>query len=162
MVGRWGARFQGRAFPVSIGRGGLSDRKREGDGATPVGVWLLLRGYWRGDRVVRPKSNLDISTIGPMDRWSDDPLDPHYNRHVRACSWPYSHECLRRGDKLYDIVIVTNHNDVARPHEGSAIFVHCWRSARHPTAGCIAFRPDHLRWILARWTSASRLIIHSR
>jgi len=39
-----GLRFQGRRFPCTIGRGGLADRKREGDGATPRGVraadWL--------------------------------------------------------------------------------------------------------------------------
>jgi L,D-peptidoglycan transpeptidase YkuD (ErfK/YbiS/YcfS/YnhG family) len=43
--------------------------------------------------------------------------------------------------------------------KGSAIFVHHWRRPRYPTAGCIALRPDHLRWILARWTARNRIIV---
>ncbi len=41
VVGPWGARFLGRRFPCSVGRGGIVPAavKREGDGASPAGVW---------------------------------------------------------------------------------------------------------------------------
>ena len=35
-------RLGGLAFPCALGRSGRSVRKREGDGATPVGRWRLL------------------------------------------------------------------------------------------------------------------------
>jgi L,D-peptidoglycan transpeptidase YkuD (ErfK/YbiS/YcfS/YnhG family) len=38
VVTRWGARFMGRRFPCAIGRGGITQTKREGDGATPAGT----------------------------------------------------------------------------------------------------------------------------
>ncbi len=160
IVTRWGARFCGRAMPVAIGRGGFSTNKREGDGASPVGVWSLTEGYWRADRGGVPYAPLPFRPSGPRDRWSDDPRDPAYNSAVSGTDWPWSHERMRRGDQLYDVVLVTNHNsEPAIPGDGSAIFVHCWRRVRFPTAGCIAFRESDLRWIIARWQVQSRLVI---
>jgi L,D-peptidoglycan transpeptidase YkuD (ErfK/YbiS/YcfS/YnhG family) len=58
--------------------------------------------------------------------------------------------------------LVTDWNwPTAVPRKGSAIFVHIWRAPRIPTAGCLAFRPDHLRWILARWSAQSRIIVRA-
>ncbi|MEC7762742.1 MAG: L,D-transpeptidase family protein [Pseudomonadota bacterium] len=159
VVNRWGARFAGRRFPVAIGRGGMTDDKREGDGATPVGVWHLMEGGYRADRTTRPRVPFGMGATGPQDLWCDAPDDPAYNHAVTA-PYPASHERLRRSDPLYDIYIVTDWNwPVAEPGKGSAIFVHCWRGPRKPTAGCLAFRPDHLRWILARWTPRSRVVV---
>ena len=159
VVTRWGARFMGRCFPVAIGRGGMTCDKREGDGATPAGVWRLMQGGYRADRGTRPKVPFRMRRIGPRDLWSDDPAAPAYNHPVRAPYAP-SHERLARSDGLYDIFLVTDWNwPQAVPGRGSAIFVHVWRGPRKPTAGCLAFRKDHLAWILARWTPQSRIIV---
>lgn len=160
VVTRWGARFMGRRFPVSIGRGGMTDDKREGDMATPRGVWRIMGGYYRADRRTHPDTALRLHPVGPRDIWSDDPEDPAYNHPLRATNHPFSHERLRMTPRLYDVVLVSDWNwPDAQPGKGSAIFIHQWRKPRHPTAGCLAFAPDHLRWILARWTPQSRLIV---
>lgn len=163
VVGRWGARFLGRRLPCAIGRGGLKRVKREGDGATPVGAFRLAGGFWRADRRARPIAPaVALRPAGPRDLWSDDPADPAYNRHVSAFAHPWSAERLRRADRLYDIVLSTDHNaDPPAPGAGSAIFVHLWRGPRVPTAGCVAFRRRDLEWILARWRRESRLIVQS-
>lgn len=159
VVTRWGARFMGRRFPVSIGRKGMTAIKREGDQATPLGVIRLMGGGFRADRRRAPRTALPMRPIGPRDLWSDAPDSAAYNHMVRAPYLP-SHERLRRGDRLYDVFLITDWNwPDAEPGEGSAIFVHIWRKPRHPTAGCLAFRPYHLDWILARWTPHSRLIV---
>ncbi|WP_132546244.1 L,D-transpeptidase family protein [Rhodovulum euryhalinum] len=150
-------RFAGRSFPRSIGRGGVTDDKREGDGATPRGVHRIVGMLYRPDRMARPAPW--AVPIGPMDLWSDDPGHADYNHMVRA-PYPHSHERLRRADPLYDLVLVTDWNwPCAEPGRGSAIFVHRWRKPRHPTEGCIALAPDHLRWIVERLMPESRLII---
>jgi len=162
VVTHWGARFLGRRFPVAIGRGGITGDKREGDGATPAGIWRLMGGGYRADRSLAPKAPVRMRAIAARDLWSDDPADPNYNHAVRA---PYaaSHERLARADGLYDIFLVTDWNwPDASPGAGSAIFVHLWRGPRKPTAGCLAFRPDHLRWILTRWTKRSRIIVRAQ
>ena len=163
VVTRWGARFMGRRFPVAIGRGGITHDKREGDGATPAGVWRLLLGGYRPDRALLPRTVIPLAPLGPRDIWSDDADDPDYNQWLSAGPHQFSHETLRRADPLYDVFISSDWNyPEATPGNGSAIFVHVWRGRRKPTAGCLAFRPYHLRWILARWTPRSRIILRGQ
>lgn len=161
VVGPWGARFLGRRFPCSIGRGGVvrADEKTEGDMGTPEGSWSLLWLYWRADRLAFPTTPVPGVPLGPRQGWSEAPQDPQYNRPIRH-PHPYPADRMARGDGLYDICAVTDHNrQPVVPGRGSAIFVHLWRKPRHPTAGCVAFRRPDLEWILARWSVRSRLII---
>lgn len=151
------ARFLGRRFPRAIGRGGVTGDKREGDGATPRGKYWIVAMLYRPDRMPPPAPW--AKPIGPGDLWSDDPADPAYNSLVRA-PHGHGHEVLRRADPLYDLVLVTDWNLIAPvPGRGSAIFLHRWRSPGYPTAGCVAFRPAHLRWIAARIEPGTRLIV---
>lgn len=152
-----GLRFGGRIFPCSIGKGGLTSKKREGDGATPRGIHRLVGMLYRPDRMARPATW--ALPIRPGDLWSDDPGDVDYNMMVRA---PYgaSHERLRRADPLYDLVMLTDWNwPYPVKGRGSAIFIHRWRRPGYPTEGCVALRPDHLRWIAPRIRLDTRLII---
>ena len=150
-------RFRGRRFPCTIGRGGITGKKREGDGATPKGTHQLVGLLYRPDRLARPVPW--AAPIRPVDLWSDDPSDPAYNQRVRA-PHAFSHEVLRRADRLYDLVILTDWNwPVPRPGHGSAIFLHRWRRAGAATEGCVAFRPDHLRWIARHLHPHTRLIV---
>jgi len=109
---------------------------------------------------LRPDTALPVSAIGPRDGWCDDPKESLYNKAITLPA-RCSHERMRRGDTLYDIVVVLNHNrNPPQPGKGSAIFAHRWRSARYPTAGCLAFTPRDLRWILARWKPRlSRVVV---
>ena len=164
VVGPWGARFLGRRFACSIGRGGIvpAAAKREGDGASPAGVWALTGLYWRADRGRRPATALAATPLGPQQGWAEALEDPAYNRPIRH-PHPFPADRMARGDRLYDICVITSHNtNPVAPGAGSAIFVHLWRRPRWPTAGCIAFRRPDLAWILARWRPASRLVIRER
>ncbi|MEG3663542.1 L,D-transpeptidase family protein [Celeribacter halophilus] len=155
VVTRWGARFMGRRFPCSIGKGGITDTKREGDGASPRGILTLPALYYRADRIFPLHGN----KIGLRDLWCDATDHPAYN-HLTRAPLKASHERMRRADRLYDLVLITDWNwPDATPGKGSAIFVHRWRKPRHPTEGCVAFRADHLRWIAERVTPKTRLII---
>lgn len=155
VAGRWGARFMGRRFPCAIGKGGITSNKREGDGATPRGTHYMSGILYRADRTPPITGEM----ILPRDLWCDAPDHPDYNLLVKA-PFQHSHEKLRRADRLYDLVIITDWNwPNATPHKGSAIFIHRWRRPRYPTEGCVAFRADHLRWISDRITPSTRLMI---
>ncbi len=150
-------RLLGRRFPCTLGRGGLKADKREGDGGTPRGVHRITGCLYRPDRVAPPAPW--ALAIRPGDLWSDASGDDRYNQLVRA-PYPLSHEALRRADPLYDVVLLTDWNwPVAEPGAGSAIFLHRWRRAGAPTEGCIALRPDHLRWVAAHAPPGTRLIV---
>ncbi|MBJ3763244.1 L,D-transpeptidase family protein [Maribius pontilimi] len=152
-----GVRFRGRQLPCTWGRGGITDTKREGDGATPRGIHGIVGMLYRPDRIARPTDW--AVPIRPGDLWSDDPRDPDYNLMVRAPT-PFSHETLRRPDPLYDLVILTDWNwPRAVKGRGSAIFLHRWRRPGYPTEGCVAFRPRDLLWLARRITYETRLIV---
>ncbi|MDT8857397.1 L,D-transpeptidase family protein [Paracoccaceae bacterium Fryx2] len=159
VVTRWGARFMGRRFACSIGRGGIRLPKREGDGVTPAGTHRIVGMLYRPDRLAAATLPGWALPVGPGDLWSDDPADPDYNLMVRR-PHPFGHERLRRADPLYDLILITDWNwPEATPGHGSAIFVHTWRKPRHPTAGCVAFARADLLWIARRIRPETRLII---
>ena len=152
-----GLRFQGHIYPCTIGRGGVSARKREGDGATPRGIHRLVGMLYRPDRMKRP-ANWAVP-IGPRDLWSDDPEHEDYNMMVRA-PYAHSHEKLRRADPLYDLVLLTDWNwPYAVKGRGSAIFIHQFRRPGYPTEGCVALARAQLHHIAPRITLQTRLIV---
>ena len=159
VVDRWDARFLGRRFACSIGKGGFSDQKREGDGATPVGTHRIVGCLYRADRMVKP---MDWAhPIGPSDLWSDASGDAAYNSQV-SVPYPHSHERLARADPLYDLVLITDWNwPVAQAGKGSAIFVHQWRRPRYPTEGCVAFARSDLHWIARQVRLGTKLIVRA-
>ncbi|MFP7672069.1 L,D-transpeptidase [Marivita sp. S0852] len=154
---RRGVRFMGRYWPCTIGKGGVRRDKREGDGATPAGIHRIVGLLYRPDRMARPTDW--AVPVRPGDLWSDDPTHEDYNLMVRA-PYDHSHETLRRADPLYDLVMLTDWNwPQARKGRGSAIFLHRWRRPGFPTAGCVAFRADHLAQIVRLIRYETRLIV---
>jgi L,D-peptidoglycan transpeptidase YkuD (ErfK/YbiS/YcfS/YnhG family) len=136
--------FAGHETRCALGRSGViaAERKREGDGASPLGVWAIERVLYRPDRGPAPITELPTAAIREDDGWCDAPDDPAYNRPVRL-PYPASCERMWRDDEVYDIVCILGHNDPPRAGLGSAIFLHCARPDYSPTEGCVALaRPD--------------------
>ena len=121
-----------------IGRNGLAPagEKREGDGRTPSGVFALRRAFGYEEKVA---TGLAYQRVTERDFWIDAPASPFYNQWVTGDTPEASHEILRRQDDLYKYAIVIEYNtDPVIPGMGSAIFLHVWRGANKPTAGCVA------------------------
>ncbi len=140
-----------REVRCALGRGGVvaAADKREGDGATPLGVWPILRVLYRPDRGLAPVTALPRAPLSPDDGWCDDPNDCAYNRAVKL---PYAASCERmwREDGLYDLVCVLAHNhDPPVPALGSAIFLHLAKPDYAPTEGCVALVRSDLEALLA-------------
>lgn len=137
--------WKDKRFKCALGRGGISKDKKEGDGTTPTGCFLVRKVFYREDRLVKPITNLPAQVLTPEDGWCDDLNDSNYNKHVKL-PYPASHENLWREDNLYDIIVVLGYNDDPPVSgKGSAIFMHVARPDYSPTAGCIALSlPDLL------------------
>lgn len=140
----------GLVAPCALGRAGIRQTKREGDGATPAGRFGLVAVFYRADRMRRPRTALPIAPLRPDSGWCDDPADRRYNRPVRL-PFRASHERLWRSDRLYDVLVVLNYN-LIRPRRGagSAIFLHLATPDFAPTAGCVAVSEPTMRRLLAR------------
>lgn len=145
--------------PCALGRSGIRRLKREGDGATPAGRFRLVAVLYRPDRVRRPATRLPIAAIRPDSGWCDDPADRRYNRPVRL-PCPASHERLWRDDRLYDLLVIIDHNFVHPvPGAGSAVFLHLAAPGFTPTAGCVALAEPAMRRLLARARPGTGILI---
>jgi L,D-peptidoglycan transpeptidase YkuD (ErfK/YbiS/YcfS/YnhG family) len=149
----------GLAVACRLGRSGIRALKREGDGATPAGIFSLESLLYRADRLKPPAGLLPRHPIGPRDGWCEVPFDRNYNRPVRL---PYaaSHETMARADGLYDLVVVLGHNRRPRVHGlGSAVFFHLTEPGRGATAGCVAVTRGAMMKILPRLGPRTRIAI---
>jgi L,D-peptidoglycan transpeptidase YkuD (ErfK/YbiS/YcfS/YnhG family) len=143
------AEWDGRLMRCAVGRSGFSRHKREGDGATPLGVFPMREVFYRADRLAKPTTALPCRAIADNDGWCDDPTDPHYNCLVTL---PYvaSHERMKRDDALYDLVVVLGYNDnPVVAGLGSAIFLHVVSPDFSATEGCVALELSDLQQIVA-------------
>ena len=149
----------GAAFECVLGTSGVSIDKREGDGKTPSGRFLLRRVFYRADRVDLPRTSLPASPLQESDGWCDAPEDPAYNFQVKhPC--PARAERLWRDDNRYNIIVVLGHNDdPVVPGAGSAIFLHIAADDLRPTEGCVALRQADLLTVLAHCTPETNIYI---
>ena len=143
----------------ALGRAGLTSRKREGDGATPIGTWPLRELFFRADRIAMPECALPRSVIEQDDGWCDDPASSHYNQLVNL-PFSGSYEEMWRKDHVYDVVVPLGYND-SPPKRGlgSAIFFHLAHDDYRPTEGCVAISLKDMRKVLAQCGPETVMII---
>jgi L,D-peptidoglycan transpeptidase YkuD (ErfK/YbiS/YcfS/YnhG family) len=145
-------------FPCRLGKTGRRFMKREGDGASPIGVFKLEQLYYRPDQMLRPRTQVNSKPLKLSDGWCDAVCDLQYNRHVHL-PLTASHERLWRADDAYNLVVSTNHNQKPRVRGfGSAIFLHV-TDGKKGTEGCIALSQKHLKLVLSRCSKDTRLVI---
>ena len=142
----------GRRVRCALGPAGVvaAADKREGDGASPAGVWPIRRVLYRPDKGPAPRTALPLQPIADDDGWCDAPEDPAYNRLVKL-PYPASAEQMWRDDRLYDLVVILGHNDDPPVRGlGSAIFLHLAKPDYAPTHGCVAVARADLEALLAK------------
>lgn len=150
--------------PFQAGKEGYAtyDEAKEGDMKSPIGVYSLLPGYIRADRIIAPDGlSLPLRSTQPEDGWCDDADHPAYNCPVTR-PFNASHECMFREDASYDIVIPLSFNtDPVVTGKGSAIFFHVIRSDAIGTAGCIAIATEDMLRLLPLLSRQTRFSIES-
>ena len=138
--------YKGYKLKCSIGKSGITHVKKEGDLATPKGVFKLGLLYYRKDRNKSLKSKLKKRVIKKNMGWCDDSKCKKYNQEIYY-PFKYGAEKLYRKDKIYDILINIkyNHYPIIKGR-GSAIFLHLTNRKYKPTKGCVAIaKKDFLK-----------------
>jgi L,D-peptidoglycan transpeptidase YkuD (ErfK/YbiS/YcfS/YnhG family) len=167
VVARPGERVGSVSWPgggeraCSLGRSGVvpAQDKREGDGASPLGKWVLRSVFYRPDREAPPRTGLPLVPLRPQDGWCDDPASALYNRPV-SLPFARSFERLWREDGLYDLCVVLGHNDEPPvAGMGSAIFLHLRAPDGGATEGCVALARGDLLELLALARPGDRMAI---
>ena len=153
--------FNKDLFTCSIGRNGLTNNKREGDGKTPVGIFRFTEIFYREDKISKLDFKIKTNIIQKNYGWCDDPRHEMYNKLIKLPSIA-SAENLYRNDAIYDLLIVINYNmDPVVPFKGSAIFLHIAHDDLKSTEGCIALRRDDLLNVAENISENTVLIIES-
>jgi len=127
-------------FRCSVGKNGLSERKKEGDNKTPKGHFEIENLYFRKDRLEKPTTSLRCVKINKHMGWCNDLNSlKKYNKLINTKE-NIRHEKLMRADHKYDLLIPIKYN-FKRPitGKGSCIFIHLTKDYK-PTAGCIALK----------------------
>ena len=130
----------------SIGKSGIANFKKEGDLATPKGLFKLGLLYYRKDRNKSLKSKLKKRVIKKNMGWCDDIKSKKYNQEIHF-PFKYGAEKLYIKDKTYDIFvnIKYNHSPIVKG-KGSAIFLHLTNKKYKATKGCVAIlKKDFLK-----------------
>ncbi len=142
--------FGDKIYPCALGKAGVTQEKREGDHASPAGLYPLRSVYYRADKLARPDCRLSLREISESDGWCDDPVHAAYNRPI-SLPCAARHETLWREDDLYDLIVVIGHNDDPPvPGKGSCIFMHVAKPGYEGTEGCVALNKVDLLDLLAK------------
>ena len=139
--------FDEFVFKCTIGKKGISSKKKEGDLCTPKGTFSIKNLYYRSDRLLKPQTKIIIKKIKKNMGWCNDPKSNKYNSLVTVKE-KIRYEKMYRKDHKYDIVVVIDYNlKKPIPYKGSAIFIHLTNNYK-PTAGCIALNKKDLLILL--------------
>lgn len=149
----WVLEWRGKTYRCAVGKNGVAaeGQKREGDGKTPSGTYVLRGLYYRPDKVDPRKlpASLKPTALTLNDGWCDEPKAPEYNRFVQLPFAPSHEDLWRKNDDLYDLILPLGYNDdPVVPGLGSAIFMHVARSNYGGTAGCVVLAKQDLLEVL--------------
>jgi L,D-peptidoglycan transpeptidase YkuD (ErfK/YbiS/YcfS/YnhG family) len=146
----------GGPWTARLGRSGLSDHHREGDGTTPTGAYGI--GPVVYGTAPNPGVHYAYHQLVCGDWWDEDPASPAYNtfQHVRCGTRPAfggGSEALWQQTVAYVHFALLDYNtSPIVPGRGSAIFLHADIGA--PTNGCISLPLAKLDQVL-RWLRPS-------
>ncbi len=152
----------GKEFEIVVGRAGLawapdSDAtstlafKKEGDGKSPAGMFLLTFAFGKSDSIM---SKLSYRKLETQTECIDDVNSHHYNKvvgrlQVGIFDWKSS-EKMAAITPEYDLGVFVAYNSFpVVKGNGSCIFLHIWKDANTPTSGCTAMARGDLERIVA-------------
>ncbi len=154
---------KGETFPVVLGRTGTAwaqdsapematKLKMEGDGKSPAGMFPLTFAFGTS---MKPESlTFPYTRLGPSTECVDDVSSHHYNKvvgrdQVGIFDWKSSEKMLEIGPPYELGVFVAYNSYPVVKGNGSCIFLHVWKDASSPTAGCTAMNRFDLERIVS-------------
>jgi len=151
--------FEKKKYKCSVGKYGLTRKKKEGDCKTPIGTFSIVKCLYRPDRIKKPDTNIPCKKIYKNSAWCDDTKSKYYNKMIKVPS-KFQYEKLFRKDDCYNIILVLNYNmSPIIKGKGSAIFIHIAKKNYKPTRGCVAIKMQNLFEILKKINKSSKVII---
>lgn len=147
----------GESFPVVVGRSGLGATgedawkmnvnafltlaKHEGDGRSPAGLFPMTYAF--GTATKPQQLTFPYTKLTEYTECVDDVASHHYNKIVRRdqvgiFDWKSSEKMIKIMPEYELGVFVAYNSYPVIKSNGSCIFLHVWKDANTPTAGCTA------------------------
>ncbi len=143
-------KYKNFRFRCALGKAGIGKKKKEGDNITPIGLYKIVKIYYRNDRIRKISSKFKLIKITKNIGWCDDPNSEKYNQIINLPT-KYGYEKLYRKYNIYDLILVLNYNmNPAIKNKGSAIFIHIANKKYQPTQGCIALKKGNLLKLISK------------
>ena len=151
--------YKGYKLKCSIGKSGITSSKKEGDLASPKGIFKLGLLYYRKDRIKSLNCKIKKRIIKKNMGWCNDTRSKKYNQEIYF-PFKYKAEKLYRKNNIYDIFINIkyNHFPVVKG-KGSAIFLHLSKKKYKSTSGCIGIKKKDLLKILPLINAKTKILI---
>lgn len=142
------------------GMKGISYDKKEGDMCTPAGVYSFTMAFGIKED---PGSILPYRKVVNGDHFVDDGSSRYYNRYVNEFEvekdWNSSENLIRQAPH-YNYALVLDYNSNYTPGKGSAIFLHCPKTANNTgTSGCISIPEDYMRELVRTVNGNAKIIV---
>ena len=152
--------YKSYKLKCSIGKSGISAKKKEGDSATPKGKFKIVMLYYRNDRIKNLKCKIKKKIIKKNMGWCDDSRSKKYNCEIKF-PFKYGAEKLYRRDSRYDLFIEIKYNK--KPvikYKGSAIFLHIANKNFKATKGCVAILKKDFIKMIPYMTKNTKILIN--
>jgi len=151
--------FLNYKLKCSIGKNGITNKKKEGDNKTPRGKFKFKYILYRKDRITNLKTRLKTVKIKKNMGWCDDTKSKHYNQLIKT-PFKHSYEKLWLRENIYDIILVLNYNmNPVIKNKGSAIFLHIAKNKYQATKGCVAISKPNIKLLVSKLNQKTRLNI---
>ena len=154
-AGQWQAKIQSAGV---YGYGGMSAKRKTGDGTTPIGLWKTDTPFGRNAAEEGfPSDYTHIQADAKRQYWSDQTNRLESSEKLAA----------QKGEKLwedwakniYAYALNTGFNKENRqPGTGSALFLHCTSNGKPSTAGCVAIQPEAMKAVLRQYAKGGMYI----
>lgn len=151
--------YKGYKLKCSVGKSGITNDKKEGDFATPKGIFKLGLLYYREDRIKIKRCKIKKKKINKEMGWCNDSRSKKYNKEIKF-PFRYNAEKLYKKNNSYDLFINIKYNSSpVLKEKGSCIFLHLKNKIRTTTAGCIAISKKDFFKILPLIEKKTKIII---
>ena len=154
-AGQWQAKIQSAGV---YGYGGMSAKRKTGDGTTPIGLWKTDTPFGRNAAEEGfPSDYTHIQADAKRQYWSDQTNRLESSEKLAS----------QKGEKLwedwakniYAYALNTGFNKENRqPGTGSALFLHCTSNGKPSTAGCVAIQPEAMKAVLRQYAKGGMYI----
>ena len=144
--------------PGFIGKAGLGKTK-EGDNKTPVGVFHFNFAMGIADD---PNCLIPYVKVDENYYWSGD-ANYKYNQLVDIRDYPNLNtedsEHIIDYNPHYTYALNISYNEEGKPDLGSAIFLHCFGSAKPWTGGCVSIPTEKMKFVMQNVTPECVVVI---